>query len=275
LKQTIGDILLPYTATDLPWFERLEIMKTYQLIHTVSLALALLVAGANAQPTNQPVVPSTPAVAPAPDETIYAPGLPDPAALVKAAAAQRLVIEQINRTGTAEVVLYRRADGQPHVVAYQLLPGPNAAPADGTTAAMDVPATEAEGNPVVVATTPPPSTVVYSTPTVVYAPPTPVYCYDYSPYSWPWFGSVYYTGGFYSGARYYRANDGFRHYSTRPLYRHYSNGPAYRGFAGRVRDYHYSGGAPGARRWGESSGHGYSHGQGDGHSGQRDGGRRH
>jgi hypothetical protein len=199
--------------------------------------------------------------------------LPYPASLVKAAAAQRLTIEQINRTSAAEVVIYRRADGQRHVVAYQLLPDANAAQVDGSTAVTEVPATEVEGDPVVAVPSPAPSTVVYAAPTVVYASPSPLYCYYDSPYSysWPWFGSVYYTGGFYRGARYYRGNGGFRHYSARPLYSHYSSGPAYRGFAGGPREYS-SRGAPGVRRSGESSGRNYSRGHDDRRSGQRDGG---
>lgn len=142
----------------------------------VLVTATLLAVGAQAQDTAaQIAAPSTPApavqqavpqqaqvaqVAPAPNQIIYAPRLPNPSELTAAAAAQGMAVEQINQSATQVTVVYRSASGQTNTVAYQLLP---TATAPTTTVVVQNPA----------------PTVVYETsPRVVY--------YDrYDPYYYP------------------------------------------------------------------------------------------
>ena len=138
-------------------------MKT-QNITALIITAGLLTTAAWAD--NAPAAPASASTAltaqpAAPDQTIYAPQLPNVAELTNAATAQGLTIKQITQSAHDLRITYQTADGQILVVLYRLLPdaGANLAQA--------------------------------AAPTVVYAvTPSPVY-YFYDPYD-PYYSTVLY-----------------------------------------------------------------------------------
>ena len=170
-------------------------MKT-KLVTCILLPAAILAVGVRAQTVQTaspaPAAPTVaPAVALAPNQTVYAQRLPSVNELTNIATAQGLAIERIEQSAAQVTVVYRYANGQTNTVAYLLLPG-----------------VAATSTPVVATTTPPPAVVYEAAPRIVY--------YDgygpYYPYPGYWYPPVSialgfgYRGGFYGGY-----HGGFRH----------------------------------------------------------------
>ncbi|HVU22849.1 MAG TPA: hypothetical protein VHE13_01915 [Opitutus sp.] len=177
-------------------------MKT-KLLSSVALAAALFVPVALAQNAQTDDTGASDeadaATAPAPNQTIYVPRLPSAQELANAAAAQPGVsIDRIEKTDSQVTVVYKFTNGQTNVVAYEMLPAANAAPAVSSA-------------PRAVVTTPPPTIVYRSAPRVVYYSDPYYYPYSYYPgYYWPpvslslgfgygWHGGGHYRGGFHGG----------------------------------------------------------------------------
>ena len=148
-----------------------------------------------------PAQAAAPALAalPAPNQVVYVPRLPTAQELTNAAAAQNIVIEQIQQTAAQVIAVYRYGTGQTNVVSYQVLPTATAPGVATTTAA-----------PAVVYQQPATTTVVYqTTPRVVYYS-DPTYYPAYPYYWWPapvsvslgfgyrW-GGGHWGGGFHGG----------------------------------------------------------------------------
>lgn len=182
-------------------------MKTKILLPFV-FAAALAVTGARAGAADDPSAApaatpapadteaTTPAPAvsmPTPNQILYVPRLPSAQELANAAAAQKVGIEQMLQTSAQITVVYKYANGQTNVVAYQLLPTANVA--------QPTPA------PKVVYRTAPPRVVYYSDP---YWAPSYAYYPDYYWYppvslslgfGYGWGGHFHggYRGGFHGG----------------------------------------------------------------------------
>jgi hypothetical protein len=126
---------------------------------------------------------------PTPNQVVYLPQLPSPAALVNVGAAQGLSVEQINQTSTQITVVYKYPNGQTNTICYALLQTAGVAPVPAGAAPVVVPVQT----------------------TVVYERPAPAYYYDPFYYPWPWFapvaidlgfgfrGGYYHGGGFHGG----------------------------------------------------------------------------
>jgi len=153
-------------------------------------APATVPAPAPAQPAATPGEPTVPAAV---NQTVYGQRLPTVDELSNAAAAQGLTVVRIEKTATQITATYRYPNGQTNTVAYLLLSGRSAAPAQ-----------------VVSPTSPPPPTVYYYNT----APARVVYYDDYVPaayyYGYPryWYPSFsvgvglgYRSGGYYGGHR--------------------------------------------------------------------------
>jgi hypothetical protein len=169
-------------------------MKTIPIFTAVVFTTALLTAGAIAQ-TASPATPApqvVPMQMPTPNQIIYIPQLPAPAALVNAATAQGVAVDQINQTSTQITVVYKYGNGQTSTICYQLLSAAGMAPVPAGTTTVAVPAST----------------------TVIYERPAPAYYYDPFYYPWPWFAPVsvslgfgfhggggYYHGGYHGGYR--------------------------------------------------------------------------
>ncbi len=145
-------------------------------------------APAPAQPAVTPSEPTAPATV---NQTVYGQRLPTVDELSNAAAAQGLTVVRIEKTTTQITATYRYPNGQTNTVAYLVLSGASAAPAQ-----------------VVSPTSPPPPTVYYYNT----APSRVVYYDDYVPsayyYGYPryWYPSFsvgvglgYRSGGGYHG----------------------------------------------------------------------------
>ena len=188
----------------LPWkATRTFNMKT-KLLTYLMISAACLAGVVSAQTvqtaTPAPAVPeAAPAVASAPNQTVYTQRLPSVDELSKAAVAQGVTVERIEQNASQITATYRYANGQTNVVAYLLLPTANSTVQ------------------VVTPTTPAP-TVYTQAPTVYYAPapaPRVVYYDDYSPryyysssyprYYYPpvsiGLGFGFRSGGYYGGYR--------------------------------------------------------------------------
>lgn len=144
------------------------------------------------------------AVAPTPDQTVYAQRLPSVNELSSAAAAQGRTVDRIEQNASQVTVVYKSASGQTTTIAYLLLPN-----ATGTSAA-----------PVAAPTTPAPTVIYPAAPSTVYYEPAPrvIYYDDYAPryYSYPsyWYPPVsiglgfgFRSGGFHGG---HSGHGGFR-----------------------------------------------------------------
>jgi hypothetical protein len=182
--------------------------KTHPIMNTKLVAISLLstavlfAAGARAQTiqaaTSAPAAPSVaPAAALAPNQTVYGQRLPSVNELANIAAAQGLAVERIEQTASQITVVYKYANGQTNIVAYLLLPGASAAPAQ-----VAVPTSPA---PTVVYYEPAPRVVYYD----AYAPSYDAYpSYWYPPVSIG-LGFGFRSGGFHGGG--FRGGFGFRH----------------------------------------------------------------
>ena len=203
-------------------------MKT-KLVAALAFAAVVGSHGLLAQ-APQPASPTTPpavtSVAPAPDQVIYTPRLPEVREITGAAAAQGLAIERIEQTSVQLTVIYKLASGQLRTVAYQTL----------STAGSDTPT--------------PTAPAVQAPQTVVVRRPAPAVVYDYPP---PWSPGYYYYDSFYDPWYWYppvsfRIGLGYRsgHYRS-----------------GHYRSGHYGSGHHGHFRYSGRSGHsGGSHHRG-------------
>lgn len=158
-------------------------MKTNPILTAIVLTTTLVTTTA----FSEVATPSTPAPAvqeaapapvinptPTPNQIIYLPQLPNATALVNAAAAQGVTVEQINQTSTQITAVYKYSNGQINTICYQLLSAVAAAPLPAGATAVAVPAQA----------------------TVIYQQPAPVYYYDPFYYPWPWFAPVAIDLGF-------------------------------------------------------------------------------